>query len=180
MEKICIVEKRKRHLREGTGAASFVPTTGDTLQETSGKTLQNKSESDDHWKSKGIEIRGAFLSWDKENVVSLKLTPEQSSYILSNKLIDYLADDASRDIFFKTKSPDGRYIIFNFHLNTSDSVRLLKMDQVCEMLQVSRSFLSNLVKNKKIKSYKMGGLRRFSFDDVMTFLEESEDTQQNM
>jgi excisionase family DNA binding protein len=180
MEKICIVEKRKRNLRKRTGAASFVPTSRDELQKLSGETVRNKPEIDGQWSSQGAELPGTSLSRDKEDVVSLNLTPEQSSYMLSNKLIDFLSADTPHDIFVNTNSGDNRYIIFNFHLNTSDSVRLLKMDQVCEMLQVSRRFLSNLVKSKKIKSYKMGGLRRFSFDDIMTFLAESEDTQKNI
>lgn len=180
MEKICIVEKRKRHLRKRTGAASFVPASGGSLQETSGETVWNKSDIDGHWRSEGTELPNTSLPRDNSDVVSVKLTPEQSSYILSNKLIDYLSADTLHDIFINTNSTDDRYIIFNFHVNTSDSVRLLKVDQVCEMLQVSRRFLSNLVKSKKIKSYKMGGLRRFSFDDILMFLAESEDTQKNI
>jgi excisionase family DNA binding protein len=180
MEKICIVEKRKRHLRERTGAASFVPTSGNASQESAGEIVRNKSKIDDHWKSQGTERPGTSLSRDKDDGVSLELTPEQSSYLLSNKMIEYLSVDTSHDIIVNTDSTDDRYIIFKFHLNTSGSVRLLKMNQVCEMLQVSRRFLSNLVKSKKIKSYKMGGLRRFSFDDVLTFLAESEDNQKNI
>jgi len=167
MEKICIVEKRKRHLREQTGAASFVPTSEDALHEPSGTIFKNKLEIDDHKRNQGTALQETSLSRDKDKVVSLKLTPQQSSYIVSNKSIDYLSAD--------TKSTDDRYIIFNFHLKTSDSVRLLKMNQVCEMLQVSRRFLSNLVKTKKIKSCKRGGQRRFSFDDILTFLAENED-----
>ena len=180
MEKICLVKRRKRHLRERTGAAYFVPTSGDALQEPSGEIVRNKAEIDDHWRSRETELPGTSLSREKDDVMSLKLTPEQCSYILSNKLIDYLSGDTSHDIIVNTNSTDDRYIIFNFHVNTADSVRLFKMNQVCEMLQVSRRFLSNLVKTKKIKSYKMGGLRRFSLDDIMTFLAESEDTQKNI
>jgi len=66
-------------------------------------------------------------------------------------------------------------VFFNFHLSKPESIRLLRTDQVCEMLQISKSFLTNLIRNKKIRSYKMGGLRRLSFDDVLIFLTESED-----
>jgi excisionase family DNA binding protein len=66
-------------------------------------------------------------------------------------------------------------IVFNFRLKTDDTLKLLTMDQVGQMLQVSKSFLIRLVKGKKIRSYKFGRLRRFLLTDVVDYLSLSED-----
>ncbi len=41
------------------------------------------------------------------------------------------------------------------------------------MMQVSAGFLMKLVREKKLKSYKLGRLRRFSFQDVLNYLTEN-------
>ncbi|HEU19835.1 MAG TPA: DNA-binding protein [Deltaproteobacteria bacterium] len=43
------------------------------------------------------------------------------------------------------------------------------------MLQISGSTLSKLVKIKKIRSLKLGRLRRFSVDDISAYLAAHED-----
>ncbi len=43
------------------------------------------------------------------------------------------------------------------------------------MLQISNSLLMNLVKSKKIRSYKVGRLRRFLLQDVLDYLSRSEE-----
>jgi excisionase family DNA binding protein len=52
---------------------------------------------------------------------------------------------------------------------------LLTMEQVGQMLQVSKSFLLRLVRGKRIRSYKFGRLRRFLLTDVIDYLSSSED-----
>ena len=69
---------------------------------------------------------------------------------------------------------DGR-IVFNFRLKTDDTLKMLTVSQVSQMLQISKSFLIRLVKAKKIKSYKFGRLRRFLLTDVIDYLSFSED-----
>lgn len=51
---------------------------------------------------------------------------------------------------------------------------MLDSKGVCQMLQVSRSFLSRLIRTEQIKSYKMGRLRRFLLEDVLEYLSQSE------
>jgi excisionase family DNA binding protein len=41
------------------------------------------------------------------------------------------------------------------------------------MLQVSSGFLMKLVKGKKLKSYKLSRLRRFSLEDILNYLTEN-------
>jgi len=69
---------------------------------------------------------------------------------------------------------DGR-IVFNFRLKTDDTLKMLTVSQVSQMLQISKSFLLRLVKARGIKSYKFGRLRRFLLTDVIDYLSFSED-----
>jgi len=67
-------------------------------------------------------------------------------------------------------------IIFNFQFKkVEDIVRMLKAKHVCQMLQISNSLLMSLVKSKKIRSYKVGRLRRFLLQDVLDYLSRSEE-----
>ncbi|MCE5212327.1 MAG: helix-turn-helix domain-containing protein, partial [Deltaproteobacteria bacterium] len=54
----------------------------------------------------------------------------------------------------------------------SDSmlVRMLAPNQVCQMLQVSRSFLQKIIHENRIKSYKLGRMRRFLLEDILEYL----------
>jgi len=52
---------------------------------------------------------------------------------------------------------------------------MLKSEHVCQMLQISRSLLMNLVKSRKIRSYKIGRLRRFLLEDILDYLSKSEE-----
>lgn len=70
---------------------------------------------------------------------------------------------------------EGR-VTFNFRLKTDETLKMLKPDQVCQMLQISRTFLAQLVRKKSIRSYKFGRLRRFLLADVIDYLTRNEIT----
>jgi len=174
MEKICIVKKRKLPLRRGNEATFSVPALTDVISHKPDEG-RDSSQIDDFSGITGISHHDASSTDDKDNVVSLKLTPEQCSYLLSSQLMEHLPEEITEKFFVDTQMANNVSVFFNFHLSKPESIRLLRTDQVCEMLQISKSFLTNLIRNKKIRSYKMGGLRRLSFDDVLIFLTESED-----
>ena len=69
---------------------------------------------------------------------------------------------------------EGR-VTFNFRLRTEETLKMLKPEQVCQMLQVGKTFLVKLVRQKKLRSYKFGRLRRFLLADVIDYLAVSED-----
>ena len=77
-----------------------------------------------------------------------------------------------RAIVLDMKREDGQTFL-NFHFGDADSMKLLNTKETCRMLQVSASFLMKLVRDKKLKSYKLGRLRRFSFQDVLDYLTEN-------
>ena len=70
------------------------------------------------------------------------------------------------------RSEEGE-IIFNFYFKQVYLSRMLTTSDVCTMLQVSRAFLARLVSAGKMKSYKIGRLRRFSLEDILGHLGES-------
>jgi len=55
---------------------------------------------------------------------------------------------------------------------------MIAPNQVCQMLQVSRSFLQKLVHENKIKSYKLGRMRRFLLEDILEYLSSEVDFMQ--
>lgn len=48
------------------------------------------------------------------------------------------------------------------------------------MLQISRSFLTKLIKAGQMKSYKLGRLRRFLLEDILEYLSQGEVLQKAM
>jgi len=70
------------------------------------------------------------------------------------------------------RSDEGE-IVFNFYFKQVYLSRMLTTSDVCTMLQISRAFLSRLVRTGKLKSYKIGRLRRFSLEDILGYLGES-------
>jgi excisionase family DNA binding protein len=92
----------------------------------------------------------------------------------SEHIINLLNGKRSDPSLNLSRSSDGR-IVFNFCLHESPALHMLRFDQVCQMLQVSRSFLHKLIHKKTIKSYKLGRLRRFAMEDVLDYLTTNEE-----
>jgi excisionase family DNA binding protein len=86
----------------------------------------------------------------------------------------FLTGDAT-GVFLDIQRHTEGQIIFNFQFKKVDIVRMLKAKHVCQMLQISNSLLMSLVKAKKIRSYKVGRLRRFLLQDVLDYLSRSEE-----
>ncbi len=114
------------------------------------------------------------LTNDKSDKLSLNLTSEQSELIRSNSHLKSFTDHETKSFVLNMKKAEGQ-TVFNFHFGEAESMKLLKTKETCRMLQVSTSFLMKLVKEKKIKSYKLGKLRRFSFQDILDYLSENND-----
>ena len=49
---------------------------------------------------------------------------------------------------------------------------MLTIEQVAELFNVSKSSMYRLIDSRKIPCYKIGGLLRFTEDDINTYLEE--------
>jgi len=107
------------------------------------------------------------------DAISFNLRPELYDLVKSNHYVKYfLNGDATCVSLDIQRHTDGQ-IIFNFQFKKIDIVRMLKAKHVCQMLQISNSLLMSLVKLKKIRSYKVGRLRRFFLQDVLDYLSRS-------
>ncbi len=120
----------------------------------------------------GYEFENENIADEESDNLSLDLTPEQSELMQSNDHLKSFADHESKNFVLNMKKVNGQTFL-NFNFGEADSMRMLKTKEACSMLQVSSSFLMKLVKEKKLKSYKLGRLRRFSFQDVLDYLTEN-------
>ena len=108
-------------------------------------------------------------------IISITMTKEQSALLLQSEYIKELLSGAKNDPSLDIKlNPDGR-ISLNYHFNDSLLLRMLSPNQVCQMLQISRSFLQKIINEKKLNSYKLGRMRRFLLEDILEYL--SNDTE---
>jgi excisionase family DNA binding protein len=107
--------------------------------------------------------------------ISVNLTPEQYDLVKSNRYVKYFLNGDSTGVSLDIQKHTEGQIIFNFQFKKVDIVRMLKAKHVCQMLQISNSLLMNLVKSKKIRSFRVGRLRRFLLQDVLDYLSRSEE-----
>ena len=110
-----------------------------------------------------------------DEAISVNLTPEQYDLVKSNRYVNYFLNGDSTGVSLDIQKHTEGQIIFNFQFKKVDIVKMLKAKHVCQMLQISNSLLMNLVKSKKIRSYRIGRLRRFLLQDVLDYLSKSEE-----
>lgn len=167
MGEICIVKRRKREDQIGFGPAEDAE-----LYMLEKPGLEALKASD-----------GNCLAWShplpedatgaEEQKFSMELTPTQAEVVKSHSYFKLLlgaeADGSGVNV---ERSEDGN-IIFNFYFKQVYFARMLTSADVCSMLQISKTFLSRLVKAGRFKSHKIGRLRRFSLEDILAHLGES-------
>ncbi len=167
MEKLCIVRRRKSEQGAAAGTA-------ERLDYYVGETPRDRfrKESNTVAMSWDYPLRGDIAGPDDQKL-SIELTPTQADVVKSHayfKLFMGAEADGSR-VGIK-RSEDGE-ITFNFYFKQVYLSRMLTCSDVCDMLQVSKALLNRLVKQGKLKSYKIGRLRRFSLEDVFAHLGEN-------
>ena len=118
----------------------------------------------------------SYQADQKEEVVSVLLSPEQCRMIHPNQRFMNLEPWPKSDEN-KTQQLENEKIVFNFHFKKVDSVRMLKGEQVCLMLQIGKGALKGLVKKGKLKSYRIGKTRRFMLNDIMDYILKCEEEQ---
>jgi excisionase family DNA binding protein len=112
------------------------------------------------------------------SVISITMTKEQSDLLQQSEYIKELLSGAKSDPSLDIKiNPDGR-ISLNYHFNDSLLLRMLSPNQVCQMLQISRSFLQKIIHEKKLNSYKLGRMRRFLLEDILEYLSSDSEVAQ--
>jgi excisionase family DNA binding protein len=111
------------------------------------------------------------------SVISIIMTKEQSMLLQQSEYIKELLSGAKSDPALEIKLTTDGKLCFNYRFKDSLLIRMLAPGQVCQMLQVSRSFLQKMIQQNKIKSYKLGKMRRFLLEDILEYL--SNDTEFN-
>jgi excisionase family DNA binding protein len=169
MEKICIV-RRRIQIPALQDHQSFCEEkeTGKTNELTS----LNSLVPDGNGKQHISPFRGAVR--DDDNVIRIQLTPDQCKVVQSNGSLNHILGRILGDINLDFERYEDGQIVFNLHLKHVQRADMLDSKGVCQMLQISRSFLSKLIKTEQIKSYKMGRLRRFLLEDILDYLSQSE------
>ncbi len=174
MEKICIVKRRQQNTLNEIKAT--MPN-GQTFNHNSERGQNNIVSNTSPLPQNDIVKE---FNNESGHVISITMTNEQSSLLQSSDYIrDLLSGRMIDPSLYLNCNPDGK-IIFNFCPHESPTVRMLRFDQVCQMLQISRSFLQKLVQNKILKSYKLGRLRRFAMEDILEYLISNEELEPNM
>ena len=153
MEKMCIVKRRSSISNGERQSRDFMPVNN---REVYG----------------GADYEFENIADDESDNLSLNLTPEQSELMQSNEHLNSFAGHDTKSLVLNMKKVGGQTSL-NFHFGDADSMKLLTTKEACRMLQVSASFLMRLVRERKLKSYKLGRLRRFSFQDVLNYLTEN-------
>jgi excisionase family DNA binding protein len=96
--------------------------------------------------------------------VTIELTSQQSEVIRSNSRFQQLFGGSTAPIFL------------NVHLDATLPSRMLKIENVCEILQVSKQTVMRLAKAETIRSHRIGRLRRFCWEDIMEYLSSGLET----
>jgi excisionase family DNA binding protein len=180
MDKICIVKLRKKmpnpaNLQDGrwqednAGGAGTAPALSFSVAEK-----HEAPKAHDHCGA----ADGKTDAIDR--TISLKLTPEQVQSLQANPNLVQFLNGAASTGFEATKDRDGA-IVFKFEFESTPPVRLLKVEEVIQMLRISKGYLTKIIRQGELKSYRFGRLRRILLNDVLSYLEghrEFADTRQ--
>lgn len=112
------------------------------------------------------------------HVISVTMTQEQTNMLQKSEYIRELLSGPTKDAAFNIRRNADGLMLLNLRFNESPLLRMLRVNQVCEILQISRSFLTRMIRDKKINSYKVGRLRRFLWTDVLEYLQSNKQLAQ--
>jgi excisionase family DNA binding protein len=172
MEKISIVKRRKR----GQAERDKLQSIGSEIQTFPCQELTEiparlLKENQDVQNVDGVSQEEK----PSDPTTSIQLTPEQYNLVKSSQFVHYFLDGESSGVSLDKVQHANGQVVFHFQFKRVDTVKMLKTQHVCQMLQISESLLMRLVKDKKIRSYKVGRLRRFLLEDILDYLSKSED-----
>ena len=174
MEKICIVKLRKKM----TNPVDIQKEWGQRDVANEGLRLKGLSLAGaDNRRMREIDdgsVRPDNKKDAADGAVSLMLTQDQTRALRSNPHIVSFLSAKSAEGSEAMRDQDGE-IVVKFEFGPIPPMRLLKVEEVIQMLRISRSYLNKLVRQGKLKSYKLGRLRRLMLDDILSYLEVSQE-----
>jgi excisionase family DNA binding protein len=177
VEKFCIVKRRKPIAPAEKTGARDIPDTGEIggyVANISGNQPTDRVSAINRNRSPSADVND--LS-EKSHIVRVVFTPDQCRVVSqkgnAEQLFGRIICDAS--VLMERNGQDQ--IALNLHLKYAHSARMLTSRAVCEMLQISRGLLAKLVRGGKLRSYKIGRLRRFLLEDVLEYISRNGDLQ---
>lgn len=150
MEKFCIVKRRRQ------GIQGPFPFPLPVREEKHGPQYNDLNLSEK-------------INSREDSSLFLELAPKQNRIIRSGE-IHLQGTETTKSMDLNLHQEEDGSIVFSFHLDLDHTLMMLKPEQVCRMMQISRHLLDRLVKEDKIKSYKLGRLRRFYLNDIVEAL----------
>jgi len=172
MEKICIVRRRIQNPALPEQLSFCIEKEEGKLNETADI---HPFVPDGNGKQHISPFRGAVR--DDDHVIRIQLTSDQCKVVQSNGCFNHILGRILGNIDLDLERYEDGQIVFNLHLKQVQKADMLDSKKVCQMLQVSRSFLVRLIKTERLKSYKLGRLRRFLLEDILEYLSQSEVVQ---
>ena len=170
MEKICIVKLRKNLTRP---IAAKTDQRAGSLGDESGRVMNLSSFAEEQTIAGAVidEVRNPVeMKVTSSRTVSLPLNEEQTRSFQSNRYIQEIVKDNNE---LAGTGPGVEPFVLKFQFDTIAPLRMLKPHEAMQMLGISRSFLNSLAKRGELKSYKIGRLRRYMLDDILSYLEKS-------
>ncbi len=185
MEKICIVKRRKTTAQISQDPIVEIHATApvtspvrdqevkeiEQMQEVSNPPVIGMPEAFDI--HDGDHLIFKEVAGEEEQIFSIQLSPQQSQIVQSMNCIKDLLSGKHHGVKMSMEQTADGKTAFNFHFKPVYTTRMLNPQDVATMLQISKSMLYRLVKEKELKSYKIGKLRRFLLEDVVEYLSGS-------
>jgi excisionase family DNA binding protein len=177
MEKLCIVKRRSKPAQQGEDSTTaLVSEEKVAIQEQGIRALPQVPRVEpaaDINISDGDHLIFKEVAGNEEQIFSIELTPQQSRVVQSMNCIKDLLSGKHHGVKMSMEETNDGKTAFNFHFKPVYTTRMLNTRDVALMLQISNSMLYRLIKEKEIKSYKVGQLRRFLLEDVVQYLSNS-------
>lgn len=162
MEKVCLVKRRQQSNQNNINYLN-----NDTPFDRDMPLIGNKTFPDHHSPvNEYNDQAGHFMC--------ITMTPEQSNMLQNSDYIKKLLAGSLTDPALDVQCNNEGQIVLRFSVSES-CLRMIRCDQVCQMIGISRSFLNKLIHDKTIKSYKLGRLRRFLMEDIINYIISSEE-----
>jgi len=133
--------------------------------------LENPSAESLSGGSSVAALAGKTAQGEGSGGVSLDLGPEVVDQLWSAGHLEETAGGRRHFIVEAEKERESDRVVLKLQFMKPDYyLRLLTTEEVCEMLHISRSTVYGYVRDKDIKTYRMGRSLRFRFQDVLNFL----------
>ena len=169
MEKLCIVKRRQQYWQVKDKYA---------MQNSLSATLKSDDVMGNIVAGDNTSClrqkRAEDLICYSGHVISIAMNQEQTNMLQTSGYIKELLDGTIPNAAFNIQRNADGLMLLNLRFNESPLMRMLRVNQVCEILQISRSFLTRIIRDEKIKSFKVVRLRRFLWADVLEYLQSNE------